>query len=119
MKLAAAVAAGPKKRGAKKQPKLNKDGTEKQPRKPSAYNAWMQGKVCRRACRSPPELARLPCVPGLQPFLCSPTMRGCRARCAARVVPSVSLLFGPALLRYLDPHALAHAHIAAAHNHST
>jgi hypothetical protein len=35
----------PKKRG--KKPKLNKDGSEKQPRKPTAYNAWMQSKVRR------------------------------------------------------------------------
>lgn len=62
MNLATAVAAGPKKRGAKKQPKFNKDGTEKQPRKPTAYNAWMQGKVCSRACTSPPEPAGLPCA---------------------------------------------------------
>lgn len=37
--------ASPKKRG--KKPKLNKDGSEKQPRKPTAYNAWMQAKVRR------------------------------------------------------------------------
>lgn len=35
--------ASPKKRG--KKTKLNKDGSEKQPRKPTAYNAWMQAKV--------------------------------------------------------------------------
>jgi hypothetical protein len=42
---AIASAASPKKRG--KKPKLNKDGSEKQPRKPTAYNAWMQAKVQR------------------------------------------------------------------------
>lgn len=40
--------ASPKKRG--KKPRLNKDGSEKQPRKPTAYNAWMQTKV-RRSVR--------------------------------------------------------------------
>jgi hypothetical protein len=43
----------PKKRG--KKPKLNKDGSEKQPRKPTAYNAWMQSKV-RRGIPSSTEL---------------------------------------------------------------
>lgn len=42
--VAASIAvAGVKKRG--KKPKLNKDGSEKQPRKPTAYNHWMQQKV--------------------------------------------------------------------------
>ena len=55
--LVAAVAANEANGGAekgkkgKKGPKLNKDGTEKAPRKPTAYNVWMQGKV-RPSCKA-------------------------------------------------------------------